>query len=260
MSFRDDRDALLARADAADAEAERLRDDNERLRRDLERAKQAPPPPERRRDPTPRPALAPADPDDQVPPGTTLMTPEALAEHALTSTGAEWGAAILVGLGAAVGGILGEKVLGGSWMVLVGVASGGGAGLLLGLMMMGASRDGQRRWLHRLSLPIDHVGYKELLGVGRVRRRITLHVWVSSMPEHRRAGVVDAIRAVFPETFVRWDGDRLELLSPTLDTWRRNKYAAGFNNMPVHRWFRHVVDRALLPALEGRKVERAEIA
>jgi hypothetical protein len=246
MSFRDDRDALLARADAAEAEVERLREDNARLERELARAKGEPEP---EPDPEPEP-----EPDTGAPPAARLI------DEALVPPAAEW-----AGLGAmfvclAVATLVAYRLYGDGWALLVIASIGTALGYMVSVVIREVSRAGQRAWVDSLAAPLPREAYTALLGVARANRRIRLRLWIPSLSAVQRQGAIDAIRRVVPGTEVRWVADRLDLTSPTLHTRRRTKHGAVHVNEPIHAWFRRAIERALLPALGGAKIERAEIS
>ncbi len=209
MTYRDDRDALLARADALEREADQLRRENERLR------EVPPPPPDV---PSSELALSLSLQRDAHGPDAVLATVMIfimLIGLVLASRGALWsGLAVVAGMCALVG-------------VTFAISIGHRTRLIAS----------EQAWIDAAPLGLDPAAYRRLLSEHHLERRITARIAFATPPaeDDRRH-----IAAEIPSSEVRWLDDHLVVASPRFDTVRAGS-AILHDNAAVHGWVRDLV-------------------
>jgi hypothetical protein len=251
VTFRDDREALLQRAEALEREAERLRRENQELRdrRDAARALRA-----ELRARAAKPAAATWAPLRVAPATAAPVDPDVGLQDAALA--ARWGELawklglpmILVGCAACmvIGGLI-EGPLG--YVIAIPGCFGLAFGLLLVIKLIArweARRE--RRWLAALPLPLDQPGYLGLLSVRAKERFVTVRFTprdpVSPVDAALAAAVARGGRDV---ASAAWQGDHLVIQSVTFKTSSYHRGKTSYDNVPVHRWFRRLVDDVLGP-------------
>lgn len=265
MSSRDDRDALLARAEALEREAERLRRENDELRAASELARGAR-----------RAARAPGPPPARDPRFEERRR-ERLVDQALSPTWsrATWilGLAALVpvtvGLGVAVNAILGwfgssisEHAAGPmAWLVLV-LGYLGGVHVARERARRVEARH-QRAWLAALPVPFERERYLSLLSMARPRAivEVTLR-FTDAVPAQERGALADTVRRTGRRIAdARWTDDHLVIRSRVLKTrFRGPKGGIHHDNVRVHRWFRALARDVLMPLSRLHPLEIVQLA
>lgn len=217
VTYRDDREALLMRAEALERELAIARADNERLQREAEAEAEAeqpaPPPPPT----TTTTALVPSPPAPVVPRPSRTQ-----AIGAAGVVGAAW-SALALAAGAA------------TWMVPAAVASVLGAAWLA--PRAGAWLAGRRLCARWPTLPIDAAAYREL--TTHPRRRVVVQIDVTfarppARTEHR--ALRDKLRTTGNISF---DAATLTISSGTLRT-RRDGI---FDPTPIREFCARAFDR-----------------
>ena len=273
MAFRDDRDALLARAEALEREAERLREENESLRTaaDAERAaaearaeteraveakraevarmaKRAPAPSR------PKPAPSRSRPtgqfgelaDDSMSPtwskltwvlGFVLLLPAILA--------------VALALIELFGAMRAPKFIsvpiGLALFVLYFLGHVFGFVALCGWIARIEARH-ERRRLAALPIPIDLDGYRRVMGTAQAEKVLEVRVtFATDHPDPDRQTIAAAARAGRRVASAGWSSDELVIRSRPIVTSFHSKKASWNNNVKVHRWFRRLARKTLVP-------------
>jgi hypothetical protein len=239
VTYRDDHEAAIARAEALEREAAELREkaqrleiENERLAADRARLIE--------QVEAPRRALARrAGVEDEAilarqEPGRLVSG----ALHAHTGLAIGAGAMPLVLMTALI------ALTGASFMLLLlALLAGAGGGLLVLGRFIEADEQRERKLLAELPLPLDVPAYLELLDrPHRSPATLTVEVEFEAMPDEV-AVIENAVHAGAPNCTVQIAGAVLTIHSPALDT----RSAKQPDNVELHRWFRRLVARALLP-------------
>jgi hypothetical protein len=255
-----DREEVYERTRALEEEAENLRTSNDALRRENEELRKPPPEP-----PPPRPAPVPV-PRRTLPPIGKGEAAE-LVRTALAPTWFAAGWALLF-------------VLWLPWFVFLLWRFGhlGGGGLMIGVygtvlgypavyfaLLLGVRAlevGASRRWLASLPIHFDATAYQWSLGISRSSRDLTLTLHFVERPtDDEREEILAEVRKVRGVAFSKWEGPRLVVGSPTLRTARVGKRGKPFyDNVRVHRWFRRVVGRALVPVARSFAVEKMTVS
>jgi hypothetical protein len=286
VPLRDDRDALLARAEALSREAERLRRDNEalraeavseaeRLRRDnealrAEAARRAGDDASRRA-PVERLAARarPATPAEATrDPGRDAAN---RIEHALAGSSA-LGALlelviVLLGLVAAalgvvtiVDGFLAELLV--LPLILLLVLVLGPVAARWGSWRRRRAAARERRRLGALGFPLDVAGYLAYLAEPEWRRVVRVRVaFVAPPGDQDRALIERAVRGGYGAAEPSWEGAILSIASPALHTGRFGRSGGEiYDNTAVHRWFRRLTRRVLSPLTAAFPVARVTVS
>jgi hypothetical protein len=280
MGFRDDRDALLARADAMAREAERLHRENAELRaeRDEERARQAAEAHERaqltaaeakKRDELERLARrasspAPAVTTPESPPRARMPRHVQLVDRSLAVRlsrwlfWAMWPSLVTLTV---VTLVLTRDM---RWNIFI------WQGIVLGIVvaMFGLNAlisriDArlERQWVADPGFPLDAVRYLTLLGMeqGNLVVRATLR-WEAAPSGADRELVERVARAGRQVSEVRWEGDELVIESRPQVTHFRGKGGSHHNNRRVHLWVRRLARRVIVPIHAAFPCEHVVIA
>jgi hypothetical protein len=255
VTYRDDHDAALARAEALEREAAELREKTARLEAEnevlaKERALLA------EQVEAPRRALARIAGDDAVARSEALerRAPGALVSSALH---AHTGLATLASLtplafvlaAATVG------VTGGPLVLMIGFAIFIGVRWLRSLMAFDERRE--RQLLASLPLPLDIAAYLAYLDQPRApAASVTVRVELEREPDDAaRAQIVRAVAHAQPDAKGRIDGSVLTVTSHAIQT----EIAGKPDNVHLHRWVRRLIARALLPIAAAHPVRRITI-
>jgi hypothetical protein len=250
VSYRDDHDAAIARAEALEREAAALRDRNETLAREnevlvAERAKLA------EQVAAPKRALArlaggPARAEAIVQasaPGRLVST----ALHAHTGLVVA-GAATPIALTILMAAIFGTT----AWAL--------GLALLavlpaVAIMLRGLNTTDERRerkLLAALPLPLDVPGYLAFLDAYHGDTCVvTVRIELATEPDAETARLL-----VGAAGGSRLDGNTLVITSPTL----RSRSGDAADNVRIHRWFRRLIARVLLPIAAAHPVTHISVA
>jgi len=229
VSYRDDREALLMRAEALERELAKVRADNERLQQEARAAEQAEAAADDEApDPAPATALVPVAPPSAlalarvpVPPGRAERT---RATWAAGLVGLAW-SALALALGTA------------PWMVPVSIASVlGAAWFALGAGSWVATRALRTRWP---SLPIELAAYREL--ITRERRSVVVQLDVSFARPISRADRERVRQQLRGAGAIRFDGGNVTITSATLRT--RKSPDGTFDPAPIRAFCDRAFDR-----------------
>lgn len=238
MPYREDEDALLARADALEREAEELRRENQRLR------------------------------------DAAVATPASTVEHRVVEVPVEVSHAAkssVLALSLSLQNdsfdwVLVVPTIAGTIAILALVASKSAGGLALGVTatliflwlcfrvsVAGRKRQirGEEAWIASRPLGLDPQSYRALLSEHHETRRVIARVgFARELPETERREI--ATRLAVDS---RWENDLLVIASPMLDTVRtRNKVRLHESSL-VHRWVRRLVEQ-LATITDGYPVDR----
>jgi hypothetical protein len=274
VSFRDDRDAQLARAEALAREAEQLRRETEQLRREYdelreerdrlaaeqaERAREAAE--QERHDDADRAArqrglaqLARRAPTSLIAPVpvergqlATLRVEHALAVGPLRHA---WMAVVPIGVvvtGLVAGGWLASSVLGPPLALMMLIATLVGA-MWVQHVMSPIAAVRERRRLERAAIPLDVDSYVAVLGGEYAQRALSIRFAFVEPPEGDDRRALEAAARAMPGATTSWAGDELIVTSPMIGTWRRSRYSPGHcDTTALHRWFRRALRRVVLP-------------
>lgn len=248
MTFRDDKDALLARADALDRENEALRERNAALEAEAAASAAARAELERMAAQRPEPRPAPVRPSSSR---------REKSQHERTF--ARWVFPIFVWsvtfgtMGAFVlAVILIDRLALSSLILLLPVLWIPGSGLVYRAYRDRAIRR-ELAWIDALPTWVDREGYRRFITTD-FSGRLTARIRLASKPDERDrrlvAGAIDG---------ARWDADALVVHSPRFDTHVGVGRGSFVTNHKVHRWFRRLVDRTLPAVAALHPIERLGI-
>jgi hypothetical protein len=281
VTFRDDKDAMLARTEALDREVEELREENAKLRAERERlaaaaattaARESA---ERAAAVDPRAVLEKLAAKAPKPRSTKKRKRgpvESQAdrerrislERAFTSPWTNfwiWPIAPVLVFGSLLGGAhLFDRLVpqAPGWLaaLVLFVTTLVGLGLAVGSYELAVWHDGRRtrRWLARLALPLDRDRYIECIATKH--GMMTVHVAIPDVPDAECALLERAVRGGSKVASARWDGRTLVITSPQLKYLFLAKGGFYAHNAKLHRWFRRLVTRVLAPIAASHRIER----
>ena len=220
MTYRDDRDALIARADALEREAEQLRRENERLRD----AAHAPV------------AIERVEVEVPVVRGPATIVKSADVQRRSIRPQAPWGFDLVVGLPLLT-------VMLAILMSGVGHDGGARAASALGVALVWAIGSfayrvrlamRERAWLERAPLGLAVGAYEDLLSEHHETRAVIARVaFEGELDDAARREIAAAIHGAS-----RWEDGRLLVESPRFPTLFAGHNRIVFDNARVHRWVR----------------------
>jgi hypothetical protein len=256
VTYRDDHDAAIARAEALEREAAQLREKTARLEAEnevlaKERAELA------AKVEAPRRALARLAGKDAVARSEALerREPGALVSSALH---AHTGLATLASAAPTLAAIVAAAaagVPGGFFAITVFAVLAGG--VLLLRRLIGFDERRERALLASLPLPLDIAAYLAYLDEPRTPAAyVTVRVELESDPDDSaRAQIVRAVAHAQPGAKGRIDGSVLTVTSHAI----RTETSGQPDNIRLHRWVRRLIARALLPIAAAHPVRRITI-
>lgn len=269
MTFRDDHEAALARAEALEREVRRLRDENADLRteleplareaeRDKEREREQRAELERLAERAEREAKKPKRERKRRDPAKDAARKRLFALRNAFS-GRLLNVAFVVGfLLAAVG-----SCLAGLWVLMqIGVLFPPlvipfmAAGVVAFFGVWSIAVDAQvrrtRRWLAALPVSIDVDDYVDHMA-SDFSGTLVLELDIAGASGDEKL-LVDAVRGGMPGAKAQWSEGTLVVTSPKLKTYYSGKGGGVSHNAKVHRWFRRFVKRVLRPIAERHRV------
>jgi hypothetical protein len=256
LTYRDDHEAAIARAEALEREAAELREKNQALERENEvlaaererlaeqvaepkraLARVAGEPPEVR-----EAALAPQDPGRLV----------SSALHAHTGLAVAGAAAPMLIL-PALAALAGSGVL-----AVIALPAGLIASLALLPFFNALDEQRERSLLRELPLPLDVAAYLELLDRPQPRmKELRVAVELESVPDPQAGNLmIRAVTTTMPDADARLDGQTLVITSHPI----RARAGRHPDNVRLHRWFRRLIAHALLPIARAHAIRRVTVA
>lgn len=282
MTFRDDNEATLARAEALDREVKRLEEENAKLREERERDAKKLEDVERqatraeRREaekreqleelakaaPKPRPQAAPIDP--RVARAKAAQKQARERQHLLRQAFTPVWLVIAAGVLAAVA-CVGTVYVGLQLLMLIKIPLMpllipfvfAGIGLVYGPYLLATNhviRSTQTKLAQQLPFSFDGTGYVERMAT-RFDQTLTVEVrFVAEPTDTDRKLYADAVQGGAKAADTIWSGSTLVIISPTLKTFYQAKGRGYSHNAKPHRWFWRLVQRVLLPIAEHDRI------
>lgn len=283
MGFRDDKDAMLARAEALDREVKRLETENAELRAERERAaaeaathraaatRAAEREAAKRQHLEALAAKAVAPRSERARPARSAKrTPKPVADpaerlrrralrHAFTPIWLDGllGAMIVVAW-------LAGFVAGGAVMAVTGfffppivipfLAAGALGSVYLHIFVRDRHAMRTARWLAALPLAIDVPAYLDRIA-NRFDETLVVSITVADVTDEDKPLLARAVAGAVATASTSWVDDALVVTSPRLQTcYRGSKGSRSYHNAKPHRWFVRLVERALLPIAASHRI------
>jgi hypothetical protein len=224
VTYRDDQDALLARADALEGDLERAKAEAERLREENERLRDAAPDDAAlqalaaRADTAPRTKPKPAErprPSTPSSPGDRLSIE--LADRYVTPVPYLLPPVVLGAL--ALAGLTGAM-----WLIPVGA----GGGFVVGMIAVWLVRRSRIAFLRTLPFPLDRDSLADRINDGPEERCIRVRVqFTEPVASARRATIAKAVTGAWGDATGSWDGDDLIVTTAAIASYRKNTTRRG---------------------------------